>query len=620
MIDTHPLLLPIPRQLTFQGGALALSETRLVVIPSPALLFEAQTAQQCIVDCAGLHWRIVAGGIDYPKVGLRLLIDPAIGHTQGYQLDVTTDGMTIRGSDAAGVYYGVCTLRQLLMHYKNVVPTLTITDWPDFPARGVMLDISRDKVPTLKTVMELVDRLSQWKINQLQLYMEHTFAYQQHPEVWAQASPFTAREIMELDLYCKQRHVELVPNQNSLGHMERWLKHPRYLPLAECPDGFESPWIPGLHMPPSSLNPIDPGSIALIASMYAELLPHFSSKLFNVGGDEPWEMGQCRSRDEMERIGEGRLYFNYILKLYELVKQHRRTMMMWDDIIIKYPELIPELPKDLIAIIWGYEANHPFEERCQAFTGSGVPFYVCPGSSSWNTFAGRTENAIGNLRSAAVNGLKYGGIGFLNTDWGDNGHWQPLPVSYLGFAYGAAVSWAQDANTSLDLPGVLSRFAFEDSANVMGQVAYDLGNVYLVHGLAWPNNHALHRLMQANAADKDRWLAYFHQNGGEDPAQAFRETLDRVNQAVQPLESANISRKDAGLIKDEFRTAADLIRHACYRGLLLFGEPVKSAAELGTELPPLIERYKANWMARNRSGGLADSVARFDNALKQYGE
>ena len=35
--------------------------------------------------------------------------------------------------------------------------------------------------------------------------------------------------------------------------------------------------------------------------------------------------------------------------------------MMWDDIIIKYPELIPELPKDMIAMIWGYEADHPFD-------------------------------------------------------------------------------------------------------------------------------------------------------------------------------------------------------------------------------------------------------------------
>ena len=614
MIDKNPVLLPIPRNLTFHDSALALSESRLIVIPSPALLFEAQTAQQAIVDGAGLHWRIVAGGIDYPNVGLRIAIDASFGYAQGYQLDITTDSISIRAHDAAGAYYGVCTLSQLLLHYKNMLPTLTITDWPDFPARGVMLDISRDKVPTMQTIYELVDRLAQWKTNQLQLYMEHTFAYQQHPEVWADATPFTAREIMELDVYCKQRHVELVPNQNSLGHMERWLKFPRYFPLAECPDGFDLPW--RKNNPPSSLNPIDPGSIELIASMYAELLPHFSSPIFNVGGDEPWEMGECRSKEEKERIGEGRLYLNYVLKLYDLVKQHGRTMMMWDDIIIKYPELIPELPKDVIAMIWGYEADHPFEERCQAFTGSGVPFYVCPGTSSWNTFAGRTANALENLRSAAVNGLKYGGIGFLNTDWGDNGHWQPLPVSYLGFAYGAAISWCVAKNTDIDIVPAMSRLAFEDSTGVMGQLAYDLGNVYLVHGHSWFNNHGLHRLLQADAEMKEQWERQFNERGGEDPIESFKMAREMIDKAMVRLDDANIERPDAALLKEEFRTAADLMRFACNRGLKLWGLPgSKGVGHDAAELMQIIERYKANWAARNRTGGLSDSTARFSNAL-----
>ena len=96
-----------------------------------------------------------------------------------------------------------------------------------------MLDISRDKVPTMETLYALVDLLAGWKINQLQLYTEHTFAYRQHPEVWAEASPLTGQEILGLDAYCRKRFVELVPNQNSFGHMHRWLKHARYAPLAE---------------------------------------------------------------------------------------------------------------------------------------------------------------------------------------------------------------------------------------------------------------------------------------------------------------------------------------------------------------------------------------------------
>src|SRR5690606_38528252 len=98
------------------------------------------------------------------------------------------------------------------------LPCLELEDWPDFAQRGVMLDISRDKVPSLGTLRELVDSLARWKVNQVQLYMEHTFAYPGHDLVWKDASPLTGAEIRELDAWCAARHVELVPNQNSFGH------------------------------------------------------------------------------------------------------------------------------------------------------------------------------------------------------------------------------------------------------------------------------------------------------------------------------------------------------------------------------------------------------------------
>ena len=85
-------------------------------------------------------------------------------------------------------------------------------------------------------------------------------------------------------------------------------------------------------------------------------------------------------------------------------------MMFWGDIIIHHPDLIP-LPPDAIALEWGYEADHPFAEHGTQFAQSGIPFYVCPGTSSWISALGRTENAIGNIRNAAENGLKNGAIG-----------------------------------------------------------------------------------------------------------------------------------------------------------------------------------------------------------------
>ncbi len=87
-----------------------------------------------------------------------------------------------------------------------------------------MLDISRCKVPQMRTLFRMVEKMAAMKLNQLQLYTEHTFAFQNHPQVWKAASPMTAEEILELDAHCRKHFIELVPNFNSFGHWERWLK------------------------------------------------------------------------------------------------------------------------------------------------------------------------------------------------------------------------------------------------------------------------------------------------------------------------------------------------------------------------------------------------------------
>jgi hypothetical protein len=610
----------MPRKIIFPGGHQSLSANALIAISSAELYFEAHFAQRALLDFAGLSWPIVVGQ-GYEHTGLMLVLDNSLEHDQGYRLTVENGRITIQGADAAGIFYGVCTLRQLLQLYAGAVPALSITDWPDFPVRGVMLDISRDKVPTLQTVFELVERLASWKINQFQLYMEHTFAYQNHAEVWAEATPFTAQDILELDRFCRERHVELVPNQNSLGHMERWLKFDRYKPLAECPDGFidES----GAYSPPTTLNPFDPGSLKFVASLYAGLLPNFSSRFFNVGGDEPWELGKGKSKTMMSERGEGRGYLEYLLKLRELVMAADRKMLFWADVIIKYPGLVPELPQDMIALEWGYEADHPFDQHCAQFAQAGIPFYVCPGTSSWNSLSGRTANAIANLSNAAANGIKHGAIGYLTTDWGDNGHWQPLPISYLGFAYGAALSWAYRPNEQVDLPAMLDRFVFQDKSGVLGNLAYDLGNIGHWPGLAYPNGQLLFTILQQpRQTTLDRMTNPAAFGSAQPPltANILHDVLAEIDRITRLLEGAGVQRLDAALIVDEFRLVADMLRHACYRGLMLLDDPVRKPDVMIADLEHIIARFRRVWLARNRPGGLEDSVHRFDTIMNEYRE
>jgi len=544
---------------------------------------------------------------------------------ESYRLLIETQGITLIGADDAGLFYGGCTLSQVARTAgehrdgKLMLPACRIEDWPDFAHRGVMLDVSRDKVPTMATLLELVDMLAAWKVNQLQLYMEHTFAYEAHETVWAKASPFTKSEILALDAFCRERFIELVPNQNSFGHMQRWVTHDRYRQLAECPNGFEHPWNPKKE--PYGLCPTDPASLQLLSGLYDELLPNFTSLQFNVGMDETIDLGLGRSKEACEKKGTERVYVDFLKDVNELVRARGRTMQFWGDIIMHKPELIGELPRDVVAMEWGYEADHPFTDHGRKFADSGLSFYVVPGTSSWNSVAGRTANAIGNLCNAAKSGVESGAIGYLNTDWGDNGHLQPLPVSYLGFLLGAGVSWNASAAANpeeFDLAALLDVHAFRDAAGVMGTIACDLGNAYLQTGSKVANVSALFALV----VFADQTLPS-GQTAGITAAH-LTNTLTYLDDVTQRLAEARMDRPDASLISDELRWARDIMSFACHFGIarLEAGEgskvsaiPQAKRAALAEQLAPLIDRHRAIWLRRNRPGGLDDSAARLEQTL-----
>lgn len=637
MRDKLSLLVPQPQEVQERDGVFSASSPLRICLASPAqdYLFTADYLVERLNEL-GLETELTAspaGG-----VAIHLHVDPALlPRPESYRLLVDQTGVMVTGADRAGLFYGVVTLCQLVQLYTSgdgvQLPHLKIVDWPDFPHRGIMLDISRDRVPSMETLFDLIDLAASLKLNQFQLYMEHTFAYAGHEEVWSQASPLTGEEVLTLDAYARERFVELVPNQNSLGHMHRWLKHDRYRPLAEVPEGVPHPFHPDPE--PFSLCPEDPGSLELIRDLYDQLLPHFSSRQFNVGLDETFDIGMGRSKAACEERGGKRVYLDYLLKVHDEVRRRGRVMQFWGDIIIQEPSMISELPKDAIALEWGYDAAHPFEEHGQHFANAGISFYVCPGVSSWNSLAGRTDNALANLRNAAVNGKRHGAIGYLITDWGDRGHMQPLPISYLGYLVGAAYAWnvSSAANDGLDVPTLLDVHIYRDQAGVMGRLAYDLGNVYQETGVVPHNGSALfwQLILPSVIPEPDR----VKQNAVQRYIETLRRMLqdasfdsvpDSIDRIMASLDRAQMERDDADVLQEEFRWVADTLRFAAKLGSArkaagpaapIGALPASTRAELAAVLKDLMERYRRVWLARDRPGGLDDSLVWCRRLLEQ---
>ena len=93
---------------------------------------------------------------------------------------------------------------------------------------------------------------------------------------------------------------------------------------------------------------------------------------------KPTILARAAAKTECDRIGVHRVYLNFIRQVNDVVKSHGRQMMFWGDVILHQPELIAELPKDVIALQWGYEATHPFDKECEKFQQAGVPFMSVP--------------------------------------------------------------------------------------------------------------------------------------------------------------------------------------------------------------------------------------------------
>lgn len=604
-------LLPYPRSLVRQSGAYTFPANPVLYLePSlprdTVLLPIAKRIQSAALD-AGIKFELITGPIEHPRLAIRARRGgPSPNRQSAYALDITPRGVSLDYRDEEGLRAGVATLRQLFREYGRRLPCLRIRDYPDFTKRGVMLDISRGRVPRLETLLELTSQLADFKINEFQLYTEHTFAYRNYEPVWRGWGPLSAEEILQLDAHCRKLGIELVPNQNSFGHLRYWLAYPPLKKLAET--GQPWPDQNGAFLRfPATLAPDNPGTVPFLRELYDELLPNFTSNRFNVGCDETWDLGRGQSKSLVEKKGKGRVYVDFLKKIYREVTARRKQMMFWGDIILHYPELVKELPKDVVALNWGYEKNHPFEKESAIFANSKMPFYVSPGTSTWMTLIGRHDNAFVNLQQAAKVGHKHGAIGYLNTDWGDGGHPQPLAVSYLPYLLGAAVSWCAASYDEKLLVPVVNRDIFQDSTGSAGKAALALGFAHRKFNYFAPNVTPFGATI---AAPPPKRRELFCRDGlkyyARICARNVRAALEEVEIQREVLRRARPTQASKILITElDFaaRMAVQSSKFMLWQQAIAAGRTseAKTMARQGiNELSRLDSEFKAYWPSRNK--------------------
>jgi hypothetical protein len=518
--------------------------------------------------------------------------DKAIKNSEGSKLKILPGGVEIYSAADAGTYYAIQTLKDLAALFRSKLPCCIIEDWPDFKRRGVYLDCSRGKVPKLSTLKDLAVRLAHWKINELQLYIENVFAFKKHPEIGKGYSPFTPDELLELQSHCKKYHIRLVGSLASFGHFEKILALPKYRHLGEMP-GFRG--FPG----GTTLCPADPGSIKLVGELYSEFVPLFEADDFNVCCDETWELGKGKSKKLADRIGTGKVYLDFLLKIHRLCQKYGKRMNLWADIVLKYPQLLNKLPKDVVLLNWEYEQNGKNIYRTKELAKAKLPFMVCPGTSGWLTHGTRLPNSMANVTNFAEQGRKYDAQGLLNTDWGDNGHRNFLGVSLHSFAHGAAHSWNGKAvNNKKFTENFCDNFSHHPE---LAEIIKILGNNYLTCGTNVPNKSWLYFSLVEPAGNikPDSYIYSMNKKG-------LKKIID-----FSLEKHINLADDFEKISFEEIKLAIRMDNLAAQRALALKNKKYTELGGMKKQIQEMADDFKRLWLLRNKASRLNDNLQLF---------
>lgn len=373
---------------------------------------------------------------------------------EGYLLDITARGATIRSRGAAGLFYGCNTLEQLLAESEErnrPIPPMRITDYPAIAFRAVHFD-TKHHLDRMEYYYRVIDRLAQWKVNAVIWEIEDKLRYERRPEC-AAPNAIGKQEMQSLCRYARDRHIEINPLVQGLGHAGFILKH--HWELRENP---ASDW---------EFCPSDPRTYELQFDLYRDALEAMpGGRYLHIGGDEITEIGideRCRATGK----SPFELQMTWLKKVCDFAKANGRTPIFWDDMPLKYANLwwvlhgglsdeeveknwstdkldeaIELFPKDCIYMRWHYDDPTilPHLKVLDWYKNKGLKVMGATAASDGGSpfmprYGSKSEHIRNFCRLVVGNNLE----GIFATSWDDGSpHWETV---MRGFAALGEYGW-----------------------------------------------------------------------------------------------------------------------------------------------------------------------------------
>lgn len=388
--------------------------------------------------------------------GIKVYVKAGKENCESYNLKITDNCIEIASNGIQGVFYGLQTLDQMLKSGHGKLKTCEVFDAPDFAVRGFYYDITRGRVPNVEHLKNVIDKLANFKINMLQLYVENAFEFKEYVGITRPENMLTAKEIQEIDTYCRERFIEFVPSLSTFGHLYDLLQSDRYKNLCEYEDYKPTGLYWTEKMDHHTIDVSNPDSEKVIFSLIDQYAPLFKSNTFNICCDETFDL--CKGKNK--GLDEGEEYFRFVSKIIGHLRNKGKRVQMWADVALNYPQKIEFIKDGLELLNWEYDEN-PAEEKIKKISDKNVPQILCPGVSSWVGFIMDFNAAEKNISKMSMYAQKYNCLGMLNTAWGDFGGVSPWNGYVYGVVLGAEKAWnASETVPDSDFEDAVSSLVF----------------------------------------------------------------------------------------------------------------------------------------------------------------
>ncbi|KAK2181799.1 hypothetical protein NP493_375g01012 [Ridgeia piscesae] len=514
---------------------------------------------------------------------------------ESYRISVTATQVKLQASDLRGLCYGITTFIQLLIFcIEDGIPALQIHDYPALRDRGVLLDLSQGRIPSLESLTTDIRMLAYLKINQLQLYYRFDVPAEQDL-TWQ--FPYTRSDMLELERFCDALSIDVVP-------------------VLDVATNVSFPDLAALR-----------GSLQSFLSCFTNT---------PVVG-----LGMRLSGLLVGQSDNGGLLMDDLWQVLPLSSHH--TVQLCSVVLHELGSVVQQLPFNTVLTEYGLQANHDFGKYCKLYSTAGVPFCVVPGTAAWNSLAGCPEAAISNIWNAAKQASAHGGLGLIISHWSGNSQVTHHPFIWPGLMTAAGLAWNPDIPLEFvhtNLAELLNCHMLQDTAGVTGQVVIELGRAetFLLKcatkqkdvetSLHTGDGSTLHQLLLTpDKVDLENLTN-----------DEFQKTMRHLRKCQKELTEAQPQCDDGPQIVAELHLTIDLMMSACKVGRALVSSgklpeghvgcsvvnmgianlSLTTRTDLANRLLVLLETYQTVWKGRCLPGSGDDALHVFSVALKQF--